>query len=110
MHTRTVRTLFALVLVAAIPALGPHDATASDATTLSDAKTRVARFLIKGFVSKNCPVLVKAALERVDGVQHVEASFETKTVSVRYDEGVTTPAKIQAIIKDRTGFSADRID
>ena len=110
MQHRAIRATVILALVAAIPALSSHPATASEAVSLADTKTSVARFLIAGFVSRNCPVLVKAALKRLEGVRHVDASFETKTVSVRYVEGVTTPAEIEAVIKDRTGFTAKRID
>ena len=41
-----------------------------------------------------CPVTVRKAMERVDGVQHVEVNYETKTAAVTFDDSNTTAAEI----------------
>ena len=33
-----------------------------------------------------CPVTVRKAMERVDGVQHVEVNYDTKTATVTFDD------------------------
>ncbi len=41
-----------------------------------------------------CPLTVRKAMERVDGVQHVEVDYDTKTASVTFDDTKTTAADI----------------
>lgn len=67
------------------------------------------RFAIVGIVTKNCPVLVKTALRKVNGILGVDASLESKTVEVTYLEDQTSPAAIQALIKDQVGFESKRL-
>lgn len=71
-----------------------------------EAKTRTVTFDVVGMVSDACPVLVKQALRRVDGVKRVDASAKTKTVQVEYLPSRTSPKAIQKVIKDKTGFDA----
>lgn len=70
-------------------------------------QTRVVYFKITGMVTENCPVLVREAVRRIDGVKSVHASLETKTVEVEYVEGKTSPEAIRKVIKDQTGFDAE---
>ena len=41
-----------------------------------------------------CPLTIRKAMERVDGVQHVEVDYDTKTATVTFDDTKTTAADI----------------
>lgn len=43
-----------------------------------------------------CPVTVRKAIEKVDGVSEVTVDFDTKTASVVYDDAIATVEKIAA--------------
>lgn len=55
-----------------------------------------------------CPVTVRKAMERVDGVQHVEVNYDTKTATVTFDDSITTAAKIAQASTD-VGYPAKPI-
>ena len=54
----------------------------------------------------SCPVLVKAAVRKLNGVVKVETSLEHKTATVEYDASKTNLAEIQRIIKQKVGFDS----
>ena len=41
-----------------------------------------------------CPLTVRKAMERVDGVQHVEVDYDSKTAIVTFDNTKSTVADI----------------
>ncbi len=41
-----------------------------------------------------CPLTIRKAMERVDGVQHVDVDYDTKTATVTFDDTKTTAADI----------------
>lgn len=41
-----------------------------------------------------CPLTVRKAMERIDGVQHVDVDYDTKTATVSFDDTKTTAADI----------------
>jgi len=99
MKTLTLALLLSLPL-AGSAALRPAAARAQ-APALSSVTLE-----ITGMVTRNCPVLVKKAVSKIDGVVAVEASLETKTAEVRFDPAKTSPEQIRRVIKDRVGFDA----
>lgn len=105
-----MKNLFAsalvLLVLCASPALDTATARAEDVP----AANQVARFKILGMVTKNCPVLVKAAVSRIPGVKRVSANLETKTAEVEYAPGETSPAVIVKVIKQKVGFDAQLVD
>ncbi len=52
-----------------------------------------------------CPVTVRKAMKRVDGVQHVEVNYDTKTATVTFDDSNTTAAEIAQASTD-VGYPA----
>ena len=52
-----------------------------------------------------CPIAVRKAMERVDGVKDVKISYDDKTASVRFDPTVTTATDIGQASTD-VGFPA----
>ncbi len=52
-----------------------------------------------------CPLTVRKAMERVDGVQHVDVDYDTKTATVTFDDSNTTSAEIAQASTD-VGYPA----
>ncbi len=52
-----------------------------------------------------CPVTVRKAIERVDGVQHVDVDYDAKTATVTFDDSNTTTAEIAQASTD-VGYPA----
>ena len=52
-----------------------------------------------------CPLTVRKAMERVDGVQHVEVDYNTKTATVTFDDTKTTAADVAQASTD-VGYPA----
>lgn len=52
-----------------------------------------------------CPVTVRKAMERVDGVQEVKVNFDTKTAVVTFDDSKTTAADVAQASTD-VGYPA----
>ncbi len=52
-----------------------------------------------------CPITVRKAMERVDGVQDVEVDFDTKTATVTFDDTKTTAADVAQASTD-VGYPA----
>lgn len=65
---------------------------------------RHATFDVKGMLNPNCPVLVRKALERMDGILGVRASLQEAKAWVEYAEGTATPAEMARLVKDRAGI------
>jgi copper chaperone CopZ len=66
----------------------------------------VALLEIEGMVSPSCPVLLRKALENVEGVVRVQASAETKLAEISFDARRVSVERIRAIIKERVGFES----
>ncbi len=62
----------------------------------AEATEASAQFSIENMTCATCPISVKKAMKRVDGVNSVEVDFETKVATVVYDPAVTTPGDIAA--------------
>ena len=52
-----------------------------------------------------CPLTVRKAMERVEGVQDVEVDFDTKTATVEFDDTKTTAAEVAQASTD-VGYPA----
>ncbi len=72
--------------------------------TLADA-----RFTIENMTCVTCPVSVRKAMMRVDGVKEVEVDFDSKIAAVTYDAARTNPVEIAAASTD-VGYPASLID
>lgn len=67
-------------------------------------------YSVEKMTCPTCPIVVRKAMQRVDGVKKVEVSLEDESAVVTFDPGVTTADEIgqastdvgfPAIIKDR---------
>ena len=85
--------------------------SSSDATVLASAEATEAsaQFSIENMTCATCPISVRNAMKRVDGVKSVEVDFETKVATVVYDPALTTAADIAAA-STNVGYPATEIE
>ena len=63
------------------------------------AATQTVTLSVPGMTCSACPITVKKALTRVDGVRTVEVSFEKRQAVVTFDDAKT---RVQALIQATT--------
>lgn len=102
------RTLITLLVVgilglaglgAAILALAPT-AQATDSAAL-----QTQTFTVEKMTCAACPITVRTAMSRVEGVQSVEVDFEARTATVIFDPAITTTDEIAQASAD-AGYPA----
>ncbi len=86
-----------LVLVVAVLAAGSLNAAPDGEETVS--------FTVEKMTCATCPIAVRKAMERVDGVKEVTVDFDSKTAVVTYDAAMTDATAIGAASTD-IGFPA----
>ncbi len=90
----------------AAAALAPQSAT--KVAVQARAKLQTARFEIEHMTCATCPITVRRAMERVDGVHDVTVDFEAKTATARFDPARTT-IKAIAAASTNAGYPAHSI-
>lgn len=85
--------------------------SSGDATVLASAEVTqaTAQFSIEKMTCATCPISVRKAMQRVDGVKSVEVDYDTKIATVVYDPAVTTAADIAAS-STNVGYPATEIE
>ncbi len=86
-----------LVLAIAVLAGGSLNAATGGEETVS--------FSVEKMTCATCPIAVRKAMERVEGVKKVTVDFDSKTAVVTYDAGMTDATAIGAASTD-VGFPA----
>ena len=93
----------ALLLASAIAAAalgiaigGVSRSSGESAAASTEMREATARFSIENMTCATCPISVRNAMRRVDGVKSVDVDFETKIATVVYDPARTTAAEIAA--------------
>ena len=86
---------FALGAASILSTIAVSSLAAQSAATQA-AAVRTTTFAIENMTRALCPVPVKSAMERVDGVQSVEIDFDAKTATVIFDPTVAAPEAIAA--------------
>ncbi|MEZ5997013.1 MAG: cation transporter [Hyphomonadaceae bacterium] len=89
-----IGALAALVSVGAVAALAPLQSAARAQAQTAQAQVRTASFTIDNMTCATCPITVRTAMSRVDGVRSVEVDFATKRAIVSYDPARATPDAI----------------
>ena len=69
----------------------------------------VASFTVENMTCATCPISVKKAMLRVEGVKSVDIDFATKTAQVVFDPARTKPDAIGAASSD-VGYPARETD
>ena len=59
------------------------------------AKPDTVTLSVPGMNCAVCPITVRKALERVDGVATAKVDYETKTAVVTFDDGLTSVQKLR---------------
>lgn len=77
---KTIRTL-ALVFAAGL-------------SSMAMAAVQTVTLDVPGMTCSSCPITVKMALSKVDGVQQVKASFEKREAVVTFDDKKTSAEKL----------------
>lgn len=75
----------------------------------AEATQATAQFSVENMTCATCPISVKNAMKRVDGVKSVEVDFDTKIATVVYDPAKTTAAEIAAA-STGVGYPATEIE
>ena len=86
-----------LVLAIAVVAGGSLNAAPDGEETVS--------FSVEKMTCATCPIAVRKAMERVDGVREVKVDFDSKTAVVTFDSAMTTADAIGAA-STNVGFPA----
>ncbi len=81
-----------LVLAIAVLAGGSLNAAPDGEETAS--------FSVEKMTCATCPIAVRKAMERVEGVKEVKVDFDSKTAVVTYDAGMTDANAIGAASTD----------
>lgn len=63
-------------------------------STLGMAAVQTVTLDVPGMTCSSCPITVKKALTKVDGVQQVKASFEKREAVVTFDNSKTSVEKL----------------
>lgn len=66
---------------------------------------RAAAFSVENMTCSTCPLTIKVAVKKIDGVRIVRVNYERKTATVVYDDARTTTNEIAAAMND-SGFPA----
>ena len=77
------------------------------ATNLNAAPTedQTVKFVVEKMTCATCPIAVRKAMQRVDGVKDVKVDLDSKTAVVTFDASKTTADAIGAASKN-VGFPA----
>lgn len=67
------------------------------------------KFAVEKMTCATCPISVRKAMERVDGVKEVKVDFDSKTATVTFDSFMATASDIGNASTD-VGFPASVLD
>ena len=68
----------------------------AEAQTVATATEQTVTFAVEKMTCGTCPITVRKAMEKVEGVKSVDVDFGAKTATVVFDPAVTTPEQIGA--------------
>lgn len=97
--------IFAAVAVLLTAGVGAFAMAKNEDIAAAEAAMATVNFTIENMTCATCPISVKNAMMRVDGVKTVLIDFESKTAEVIYDPALTTPQAIGAASTD-VGYPA----
>jgi len=69
------------------------------------ANERTVVFAVEKMTCATCPITVRAAMKRVDGVKTVKVDLDSKTATVTFDASVTSASEV-AGASSNVGFPA----
>jgi len=106
----------ALIALSAVIALGLAGTLTLSLTQIARADTDAAQaseqtqsFAVENMTCATCPIAVRKAMSRVDGVHSISVDFETKTAVAVFDPGKTSAQAIADASTD-VGYPATPIN
>ena len=103
-HSRSLPLLATLALAAAMAGAVSYPALAKPAASTQQALQKQT-FSIEHMTCAMCPITVRVAMKKVDGVKSVKVDFEAKTASVTYDPSKASASDIAAA-STKAGYPA----
>ncbi|MCR9193854.1 MAG: cation transporter [Hyphomonas sp.] len=79
------------------------------AQTVNTEALQTQTFTVDKMTCAACPITVKTAMSRVDGVRSVTVNFEARTATVTFNATVTTAAEIAEASKN-AGYPARTVE
>lgn len=99
--------LIALVTLSAAYCIALTQTVRADAVDASSHESRT--FAVENMTCAACPITVRKAMSRVDGVVRIDVDFEARTATATYDPTRATPQDIAAA-STGVGFPATLIE
>lgn len=87
-------TVAALAIAGVAVASMASSSNATASATEESVKERTQTFAIANMTCAMCPITVKKAMEKVEGVRSVDVDFDAKTATVVYDPSTATVDQI----------------
>jgi len=107
------RTLTIIVAIGVFAAIGVASATMGSTKSAkaiaATMEERTQIFAIENMTCATCPITVKKAMGKVDGVRSVDVDFDAKTATVVYDPSIATVEQIAAA-STNAGYPASLVD
>lgn len=101
-----IAALSAFVGLSSLAAVGIGPTALVDSPVAQAAQaTQTMVFAVENMTCPLCPVTVKTAMERVNGVKSVDVDFDAKTATVVFDPAQATPGQIAKASAD-AGYPA----
>jgi len=80
-----------------------------NSVTTTQAKQTKVQFAIQNMTCATCPISVRSAMKRVEGVESVEVDFATKIATVTFDPSRTNAQSV-ADASTNVGYPATKIE
>ena len=93
-----------MVLAIALTGFNTSTQSSEEGTNTQEVTVKV-----EGMTCGTCPLTIKAALKRLDGVVNANVSYEDEEAKVSYEEGKVTVDEIVKTIEN-AGFKAIPLD
>ncbi len=60
------------------------------------AEIRTVTLLVPGMSCPTCPITIRKALKQIDGVNHIQIDYDSKTATVTFDDEITAQDQLTA--------------
>ncbi len=102
-----VATLGMFAVIGGASAMMGSSSSAKALAATMDERTQI--FAIENMTCATCPITVKTAMGKVDGVRSVNIDYEAKTATVVYNSSMTTAEQI-ADASTNAGYPASLVE
>ncbi|PKP68039.1 MAG: heavy metal transporter [Alphaproteobacteria bacterium HGW-Alphaproteobacteria-5] len=106
---RTLMIIFFASMLSAAALGAATVAPSAIAHAADEAALRTQTFVVQKMTCAACPITVRTAMSRVEGVRSVEVDFNARTATVTFDPAITTTDEIARASAD-AGYPAQIAD